>query len=339
MNAKSAVFALLSIKPQKTFQLIDKLPYSHYTIYKTLELLFREELISKRKEKGKVVVEISKNYSTQKLREIFIKALAYGIDPERLLRESSLMIWNQLEKTRTLKELQKNSGLSYLWVRNVVIFLVNSNLAILKKRKPMIIILNSEHELNILLKKYTEKKNDIDSKMIYYESTIPFQRLIKTPTEIEEILYKKIDGGLTIKNTGFTIRGNDKLRVVESVSRELSLEQLFLKEIKTPEGVEDFCIRLIALKKLNYDRLLDFAKEMGMVNIVGCYLNIINDLKNIVGSAVIMKFQKHVSKQKVIFLKSEKRYGKDGWEDKYEAKWNVELYLDIGTIRHGVRSI
>ena len=339
MNARSAIFAALSIKPHKISELIDKLPYSHHTIYKTLELLTADGLVTKRREKGKVVAETSKNYTTQKLREIYIKTLTYGIDPEILLRESSLIIWDQLGKPKTLKELQKKSGFSYIWVRNAVIFLVNSNLAILKKRKPMIIILNSEHELNILLKQYTEKKDDNDSKRIYYESTIPFERLIKTPTEIEEILYQKIDSSLTIRDTGFTIRGKDKLSVVESVERELSPEQFFLKEIKTLEGVEDFCIRLIASKKLNYERLLNLAKEMEMVNIIGCYLNIINDLKKMVGSAVIKKFQKNVFKQKVMFLKSEKKYGKGGWEDKYEAKWNVDLYLDIGSIRHGVRSI
>lgn len=339
MNARSAVFAVLSIKPHKISELIEKLPYSHHTIYKTLELLAEEGLVTKRKEKGKVVVETSKNYNIQKLKEIYIKALTYGIDPEILLRKSSLIIWGQLEKPKTLKELQNKTGLSYPWVRNVVIFLVNSNLAKLKKRKPIIVILNSQHELNILIKKYTEKKDDKDSNRIYYESTIPFEKLIKTPTDIEEILYKKIDGSLTIKDTGLTIRGKDKLSVVESVEQTLSPERFFLKEIKTLEGVEDFCIRLIASKKLNYDRLLYLAKEMDLINIVGCYLNIINDLKKIVGSAVIEKFQKNISKRKFIFLKSEKKYGKGGWEDKYEGKWNVDLYLDLGTIRHGVRSI
>jgi len=337
MNARTAIFTVLSIKPHKISELIEKLPYSQYTIYKTLELLATNGYITKRKEKGNVIVETSKNYNSQKLREIYIKALTYGIDPEILLRESTLIIWNELGKTKTLKELQKSTGFSYLWVRNIVIFLLNSDLAILKKRKPMIVILNSEHELNILLKQYIEKKDN--NKKIYYEGTIPFERLIKTPTEIEEILYQKIDGSLTIKDTGFIIRGEDKLSVLESVDSKLSLERFFLSEIKTLEGVEDFCIKIIASEKLNYDRLFDLAKEMEMVNIVGCYLNIINDLKKMVKSAVIMKFQKNVSKQKVMFLKSEKKFGKGGWEDKYEAKWNVDLYLDLGSIRHGVRSI
>ena len=73
MNAKSAIFTTLSIKPHKISQLIEKLPYSQHTIYKTLELLTADGLVTKRREKGKVVVETSKKYTTQKLREIYIK--------------------------------------------------------------------------------------------------------------------------------------------------------------------------------------------------------------------------------------------------------------------------
>ena len=163
--------------------------------------------------------------------------------------------------------------------------------------------------------------------------------MVKTPTEIEEILYKKIDGSLTVKDTGLTIRGKDKLSVVESVEQMLSPEGFFLREIKTIEGVEDYCIRLIESKKMNFDKLLELAIEMEMVNIVGCYLNIINDLKKIISIDVIRKFQKNISRRKVMFLKSEKKFGKGGWEHKYEKKWNVDLYLDLGSIRHGVRSV
>jgi hypothetical protein len=337
MNAKSAVFASLSIKPHKITEIINKLPYSRHTIYKTVELLAKDRLITKRKEKGKVVVEISKDYPTQKLREIYIKALSYGVDPEILLRETTLTIWKQLSAPKTLKKLQKITGFSYLWIRKMVKFLVVSNLAIYKKQKPMITVLNQDHELNILLKQFTKKNTDVDR--VYYEGAVPFERLIKTPSEIEEILYQKIDGSLTIRDTGFMIRGKDKLSILESVEKEITIEKLFLREIKTPEGVEDFCIRLITSGRLNYEKLLNLAKKHDMVNIVGCYLDILNDIKKIIESDVLLKFHNNISKRKVTFLKQEKRYGKSGWEDKYEEKWNVNLFLDIGAIRHGVRSI
>jgi hypothetical protein len=54
---------------------------------------------------------------------------------------------------------------------------------------------------------------------------------------------------------------------------------------------------------------------------------------------MIEKFSNKISEKTVVFLKDEKRYGKSGWEKKYEKKWNIDLYLDIGAIEHGVRSI
>ncbi|UCG70785.1 MAG: hypothetical protein JSV09_07250 [Thermoplasmata archaeon] len=337
MNSKSGVLAALSIRPHKINELIDKLPYSKHTIYKALQFLFEEGLINKRQEKGKIVVEISKDYTTQKMREIYIKALSFGIDPEVLLRESTLTIWKQLLKPKTLKDLQKSTGFSYPWVRNIVKFLVDSKLAVYEKRKPMIAVLKKEHELNLLLEQYTRKKRP--SKRLLYEGTIPFEKLTKTPSEIEKILYQKIDSSLAIKDTGFMIKSEDKLSVVESVESELTIEELFLREIKTTEGVEDFCIRLIAQGKLDYDKLLNLAKEKEMVNSVGCYLDVLNDIKKRVNSKIIKEFQKNVTKRKATFLKEERKYGKGGWEDKYEEKWNVDLFLDIGAIRHGVRSI
>ena len=143
MNANSTVFAVLSIKPHIISELIEKLPYSNHTLYKTIERLVNDKLVTKSKVKGKVVVALSNNYSTQKLREIFIKALIYGIDPEILTRNSTLTIWKQLATPKTFKKLQKSTGFSYPWIRKIINFLVETNLVILKKRKPMVAVRNS----------------------------------------------------------------------------------------------------------------------------------------------------------------------------------------------------
>jgi DNA-binding transcriptional regulator YhcF (GntR family) len=335
MTAQSAVFSALSIKPHKTRELISKLPYTEHAIYKALRCLADKGLIEKRRQSREVLVEISRDYATQKLRQVYIKALTFGIDPEMLTRDSTLTVWKQLDAAKTLKELQEDTGFSYLWVRNIVRFLEDSGLVVYEKRKPMIAVLNKEHELNTLLRQYIGEEKEPDR--IYLEGTVPFEWLVKTPAEIERILYQKIDGSLTIKDTGFTINGEDKLSVVESVDKELTLEELFLHEIETVEGVENICIRLVESGRLDYVRLLELAEQKEMVNVVGCYLDILNDIKELVSPEVIGEFQKNVSKRKATFLKEEKRYGKEGWEERFEAKWNVDLYLDTGAIRHGMR--
>ncbi len=327
---------MLSIRPHKTKELIDKLPYAEHTIYKALKRLADGRLIEKRRQNRDVVVEISADYATQKLREVHIKALTYGIDPEMLMRDSTLAVWKKLVVPRTLKELQRKTGYSYPWVNSVVRFLTSSNLAVYNKRKPVVAVLNEEHVLNALLRQYLSRKRK--PRTIYYAGTLPFERLIRTPAEIERLLYERVDSGLTIKNTGFVIRGEGKLTLVESVEEEMGPEELFLHDIGTVEGVEDFCIRLVASGELDYTKLFDLAKEKDMVNVIGCYLDILNDIKGMVNPEAIKEFQRNVSKRKVVFLKEERRYGKGGWEHKYERKWNVDLYLDLGAIRHGARS-
>ena len=334
MNAKAAVFSALSVRPHKTRELIERLPYSKHTIYKALDRLAEEGLIDKRRNSKEIVARVSSDYDPQKMREIYIKALTHGIDPEVLMRDSTLAVWEQLDSPRTLRDLQRTTGLSYPWVRNIVGFLKDSDLVIYEKRKPLIAVLDQEHEVNRLLKQCYGKKSEPET--IYYEGNLPFVWLVKTPYEIERILHERTNTSLTIRSTGFTLKGEDPLRIVESVKKELTLEEVFLHEIGTPEGVEFLCIALFESGRLDYSRLLELAKENDMVNVVGCYLDVLNDIENRVNPQIIDEFKKNVSKRRATFLREEKKYGKGGGEQKYEERWNVDLYLDIGAIRHGM---
>ncbi len=337
MTARSTLYATLSIRPHAVRELVAKLPYSKHTIYKALGALANDKLIRRRKENGRTVAEISDNYTAQKLREIHIKSLSHGIDPGKLTRRSTIDVWKRLTEPRSLEELQRSTGLSYPWVRKIARFLVDSNLAVYRKRKPMIIALNENHELNLLLRRFVSQEERKREK-VYYSGSVPFERLVRTPPEIERILYEGIDSPLTIRNTGFHIRGEGKLCVLESVKEEIGPEELFLRDVRTPEGVEDFCLLLIASGRLDYGRLFELAKEKVLVNVVGCYLDILSDIGVALDEAVIGEFRKNLSKRKSVLLKEERKYGKGGWESGYEKRWNVDLYLDMGAIRHGVRS-
>ena len=164
--------------------------------------------------------------------------------------------------------------------------------------------------------------------------------MIATPEGIEKALYEMIDKGVTVRGTGFVVRGVEgKITILESVDEEPTPEALFLRRVTTAEGVEDTCIRLLVHGDLDLMELLDMARDRGMVNEVGCYLDIINDIKRMVEPDVIDEFHRHVSKRRSVFLKEEKRYGKGGWVAKYEKRWNLDIYLDLDAIKHGVRSI
>jgi len=109
-----------------------------------------------------------------------------------------------------------------------------------------------------------------------------------------------------------------------------------LTALETPEGAEDICIRIIESGNIDYGKLLEVAKERGMVNQIGCYMDVLNSIKKIVPAGAVNQFLGSVSKKRAMFLKQLKKYGKEGWEKPFEEKWNVDLYLDLGTIRHGV---
>jgi len=334
MKARSTLFAALSIRPHTVSELAKKLPFSKHTIYKALGSLSDDKLIRKRRERGSTVVQVSEDYAAQKLREVYIKSLSRGIDPGRLTMRSTISVWKELAEPRSLEDIRRNTGLSLPSVRKIVGFLVDSGLAICEKRKPMIVVRNEKHRLNGLLGQLAWEERT--SEKVYYQGRVPFERLLRTPDEIERLLFEGIDSSLAIEGTGFHVRGEGKLRVLESVDEEPGPEELFLRDIGTPEGVEDFCLLLMGSGRLDNDRLLELARERKLVNTVGCYLDILRGLG--VDLEIGEGFGRSASEPRAVFLREERKYGKGGWEGRYEGRWNLDLYLDLGAIEHGVRS-
>lgn len=86
-------------------------------------------------------------------------------------------------------------------------------------------------------------------------------------------------------------------------------------------------------------KLLDIAKQNNEINIVGCYLDIIHELdEKLVSQKVIDQFYNEKKDEKTkVWLKSEKKYGKENMIIPYEKKWNLSIYVDVGAIRHTLR--
>ena len=339
MNIKSAIFGLVCVKPHTINNIVKRLPYSSDSIYNAVEEMLKEEKIVKIKTDGEMRLDIPKNYKDQKRKELFIKSLSYGIDPEILLRENILLTWKALDASNNVKELTKKTKLSEKSVRKYLKFFADSELVKFEKKKPLIAVKVNGHPFVSLLNSMIKEPNTTER--VYSTGSNPFEEIITTPDEIERILYEKIDDNLTIKKTGFIVKGKrDKIAVLESVTTKQTPEEIFLNKLMTPEGVEDLCIKILADKKINFDKLLTLAIKKNLINQVGCYLNILNNInKQLVLYEIIRKFHEHISNKKYVFLKDEMRYGKSGWEKKYEKKWNVDLYLDIGAIKHGARGV
>ena len=337
MNARTAAFSLVSIHPMPLGTITERLTYSRSTVYQVVEALIAEGLLVKARRKGGVVIGVADGYTAQKLREVHILALKHGIDPEMLLRESTLSVWRAVKEPRDLKALVSATSLSHRWVRSIVQLLAGPGLVRYIKKRPLVVACSEGHPLGIALDALEEEGPKAPPIRIV---NMAYEDLTETPEEIERTLHELEGANLHIRGTGLQVKGGEgPLRVVESLSAKDTLEALFLRRLGTPEGIEDLCVRLVASGKLDYSRLLRLARERGLVNIVGCYLDILNNEKPMVSADVIVSFEKYRTKRKRPFFKPDRRYGKEGWEGPYERRWNVDLFIDIGAIQHTVRSL
>ncbi len=339
MNIKSAVFALISIRPQSIKSVVNRLPYSNNSIYNAIESMLQKGDLIKTKIKDEIKLDIPKDYIHQKKQDFYIKSLSFGVDPEILLRKNSKKLWKALDFSNTTSGLSEEINLSEKTVRKFLHYFSDNGLVYFKKKKPLIAEKVKNHPLSQSLNKMM--KSELNYSKVYSTGSIPFEEILATPDEIENMLYNKIDSSLTVKKTGFLVKGKDKkISILESTPKKLNVEEIFLKKIFTPEGVEDICIKLLASNKIDFQKLLELSIRFGFVNIVGCYLDIINDIDNsIIESNVIENFHQNITDKVSTFLKHEKKYGKTGWEKEYEKKWNLDIYLDVGAIKHGVRGI
>jgi len=314
---------------------VNRLPYAPPTIYNAVHQLEKMDRI--KVEKG--VVMLVENYKAQKLSEIYVQSLSHGIDPEVLTRESTLSVWKSLDKCSTVKDLVKKTSYSTVYVKKILSFLHEKSLVLYIKRKPIIAEHNQAHPLNRLLRDYLA--SSMERKVTRYPGSIPFREIMETPDQVEKILYGLVQDSISVKNTGFLVLGDsEKVTIVESVEKELTYEEAFLRKLYTTEGVEDICILMVKQKLLDYGKLLELAKEKEQTNIVGCYLDILHDIDNtLVPLSVIKSFDREKCKKNKVFLAQEKEYGKSGWEAKYEKHWNFDLYLELGAIEQGVRGL
>jgi hypothetical protein len=315
----------------------ESLTYSRSTVYQVVEELVAEGLLVKARHREGAVVEVAGGYAAQKLREVHVLALKHGVDPEMLLRESTRSVWRAAGEPRDLGSLVSITGLSQRWVRSIVQLLAGPGLIRYIKRRPLVVVRSDGHPLGIALDALEEEGPKEPPVRIV---NMGYEDMTWTPEEIERALHELGGSNIFIRGTGFQVRGGaGPFMVVESLRTKDTLEALFLRRLGTPEGIEDLCVRLVASGKLDYSRLLRLSRERGLVNIVGCYLDILSNERPMVSNDIITSFERYRTNRRRPFFKPDRRYGKEGWEGPYERRWNVDLYVDIGAIQHTVRSL
>jgi hypothetical protein len=337
MNAKSSVLSLVSLRPTTIRDIITRLPYAKATLYETVEALISDGTLTRTRIDGKAAVAIPSGFRSQKLQQLYVKALSHGIDPQQLTKESTIAVWRGLGPSRTVEDLVEGTGLSPKWVRRVLGEMEVWGLVTFLKRRPIVAQLMEDHPVNRVLNEMYEEPEPAEALLL--PGSFPFTEELRTPRELERLLMDWMGGGLLVRDTDFQIMGKGGLlTVLDSVPRRLTLEESFLRMLGRPEGVEDICLRMVASDRIDHSKLLELAEERGMVNVVGCYLDIVRGLGLTVDEAVIDAYLERTDDRVVAFLETERAFGKSGWEGPYEDRWGVDIYLDRGAIRHGVGS-
>jgi DNA-binding MarR family transcriptional regulator len=337
MNAKSSVLSLVSLRPTTIRDIVRRLPYARATLYEAVESLVNDGRLVRTREEGRAVVAIPSGHGHRKLQQLYLKALSHGIDPQRLTREGTIAVWRGLGPARTVRDLVGRTGLSPKWVRRVLAELEGWGLVAFEKRRPIIARLVGDHPVNLVLGDMFEEPGTGDALLL--PGSFPFAEELATPRELERLLLDWMGGGLLIRDTDFQVLGGGgPLTVLDSVPRRPTLEETFLRMLTRPEGVEDICVRILASGRLDHEELLDLAVGRGMVNVVGCYLELVRDIGVTLDEGVVEMYLDRREDRVATFLESERAFGKSGWEGPYEERWGVDIYLDRGAIRHGVGS-
>ncbi len=314
---------------------MNRLPFAPSTIYEAVRNLEEEDMVRREDD----LVLVANGFKAKKIADIHILALSHGIDPDFIFKESTITIWKTLEVERTYEDVKDLTGYSLVTVKYIISYLEEKGLVKFCKRKPVIAVRKDDHPINKELKMLLSKQGTGET--YHYPGTIPFKENLVTPDELQKILFDKIEEGISVKDTGFLVKDKEgTISILESTDKIPSLEELFLKKLLTTEGAEDLCIKILKRSGFDLEKLLELSVERKMASIVGCYLDILDDLdEEIVSDEIIEEFLEPSRKEKKrTFLKQERSFGKSGWEKKYERKWNVDLYLDLDAIRHGVRS-
>lgn len=339
MDAETATFTAIALRSQRKSNLPKELRgYSKSSIYRALSLLEKENLV---KTTGKVVA-VATNSKAQRLRRIHILAITHGIDPERLLKESYLDVWKAIEGPVTLKDLIEKTGFSYPTVREIVNFFRHSNLVDESRLKPLEVEKNN-HPLNQALRLHLEEPTPPVE--LPYPGRLPSKRLVGTPETTESLLYDELERGISLGENGWSWSyGTDEEGIdIASVLQNLSQEEVFLDQLKTVNGAQEFCLHMLVAWELDFDKLFDLSKERDFVNQMGCWLDLVRRFApNLVEKTIVNKFFQSRTKKVQSFPETVKSAEKElelEWIEEYEDRWNVRLRFSIPAFVQEVKNL
>lgn len=335
MNAKHEIIIRAGIAPISLKTLIQTTDYTAKAVYKAASELYKQKLIIKINRRDTTTIALSSRYAASKTAELYFTAFIHGIDPKIFDCKSFHQIWQCLNQYQqvNIKKCQGRTNYHYQTILRTFKTLQNTGLAKIVCEKPFIIHL-TDHPVNHRLRELHQPEQQETITTTGYPV---IKETYATPETIRRYLHNKYDKA-HFHNISTSVPHQEFLEILHS-TLNITPENVFINALHTSHGVEETCILFLKRGRLNMKKLLDISKEKDETNIVGCYLDIIHEFDaKLISQNIIDQFyhEKKNGKTK-IWLKSEKQYGKEEWSRPYEKKWNLDIYVDIGAIRHTLR--
>lgn len=335
MDAKHEIIIRVAIGPIDIKTLIQTTGSTAKAIYKAVASLYKQKLIIKISRKKTTTIALNSSYKASKTAELYFTAFIHGIDPKIFDCRSFNQIWQCLNQHQqmSIKKCQIQTNYHYQTIHQIFKTLKNTKLVKIIREKPLIISL-TDHPVNHRLRELYQPEQH---ETITTEGYPIVKDTYATPETIRKYLHEK-HGSAYVHGTNSTLPQQGFLEILHSTPI-VTPEHVFIGSLHTSYGVEETCILLLKTGRLDMKKLLRISKQKNDVNIVGCYLNIIHSLAfQLVSKKTVDQFyQEKKEDKKKIWLKSEKPYGKEEWSKPYEKKWNLDIYIDIGAIRHTLR--
>ena len=335
MNAKHEIIIRAGIGPISLKTLIQTTDYTAKGIYKAVAELYKQGVIIKVSRKDTTTIALSSSYKASKTAELYFTAFIHGIDPKIFDQKSFQRIWRCLHQHQqvSIKKCQKQTGYHYQTIHQIFKTFRNTGLAKIIREKPLILHL-TDHPVNHRLHELHQPEQH---ETITTKGYPIIKETYATPETIRKYLHKR-HGGAYIHGTNTSLPHQEFLEILHSTPT-VTPEHVFISALHTSHGVEETCVILLKTRRLDMKKLLKVAKGKGEASIVGCYLDIIHSLApGLVSQKTVDRFQHEKENGKTkTWLKSEKQYGNERWVIPYEKKWNLNIYIDIGAIRHTLR--
>ena len=336
MNAKHEIIIRAAIAPIGLKTLIQTSDYTAKAVYKEVSKLYKQGFITRINRKDTTIIALSNKYEASKTAQLYVTAFIHGIDPKIFDSKSFHQIWQFLNQYKqiTIKQCEGQTNYQYQTILKTFKTLQKNGLVKVTCEKPIIIEMN-KHPVNQLLRELHQPKQEETITTSGYPN---IKETYATPETIRRYLQEKHDT-THFHDTIISVMPNQEFLEIFHSTPNISPEEVFIRALHTSHGVEETCVLFIKRRRLNMEKLLDIAKQHDEVNIVGCYLDIIHKIdEKIVSQKIIEKFYNEKNNKKTkVWLKSEKKYGKEKMVISYEKKWNLNIYIDIGAIRHTLR--